>query len=150
MSRKFVVCSDFTCKQIINHFQLCKTLCKHPDRLIEFGVISEQLSQLLRMSILWMVKRGKLEHIVSWKYVRYFELYDETTINDIISIASVEMVSLSIQLKILLTFIYWILIDLWSNQISYFATTLCGSVGVWISTSSAYPWSPNLFSNSLF
>ncbi|CAG9533064.1 unnamed protein product [Cercopithifilaria johnstoni] len=71
--------------------QLCKTICKHPNRMMESGVISEQLSQLLRRSILWMVKRGKLEHIVSWKYFRYFELYDEATINDIISIAPVEM-----------------------------------------------------------
>uniref|UniRef100_A0A8R1XUB6 VHL domain-containing protein n=1 Tax=Onchocerca volvulus TaxID=6282 RepID=A0A8R1XUB6_ONCVO len=71
--------------------ELCKTLCKHPERLIEFGIISEQLSQLLRTSILWMVRRGKLERIVSWKYVRYFELYDDTTVNDIISVASVDM-----------------------------------------------------------
>ncbi|EJD75891.1 hypothetical protein LOAG_17041 [Loa loa] len=71
--------------------QVCKTLCKHPDKLIEFGIISKQLSQLLRRSILWMVKRGKLEHIISWKYVRYFELYDESTVNDIISAASMEM-----------------------------------------------------------
>ncbi|MCP9263223.1 hypothetical protein DINM_006562 [Dirofilaria immitis] len=71
--------------------ELCKTLCKHPERLIKFGLTSESLSQLLRTSILWLVRRGKLEHIVSWKYVRYFELYDETTVNDIISVASVEM-----------------------------------------------------------
>ncbi|VBB29610.1 unnamed protein product [Acanthocheilonema viteae] len=71
--------------------QLCKTLCKHPDRVIESGITSVQLSQLLRSSVLWMVKRGKLKHIVSWKYIRYFELYDETAINDIISTASVEM-----------------------------------------------------------
>ncbi|VDO66434.1 unnamed protein product [Onchocerca flexuosa] len=38
-----------------------------------------------------MVRRGKLERIVSWKYVRYFELYDDTTVNEIISIASVDM-----------------------------------------------------------
>uniref|UniRef100_A0A158Q8S3 VHL domain-containing protein n=1 Tax=Elaeophora elaphi TaxID=1147741 RepID=A0A158Q8S3_9BILA len=71
--------------------QLCRTLCKHPDRVVECGIVSEQLSQLLRRSFLWMVKRGKLEHIVSWKYVRYFDLYDKTTIDDIINIASVEM-----------------------------------------------------------
>ncbi|VDK83091.1 unnamed protein product [Litomosoides sigmodontis] len=71
--------------------QFCKALCKHPERVIEAGVMSEQLSQLLRRSILWMVKRGKLERIISWKYVKYFELYDETTINDVINIASVEM-----------------------------------------------------------
>lgn len=80
--------------QIATHFQFCKTLCKHPERVIESGVMSEQLSQLLRRSILWMIKRGKLGHIISWKYIKYFELYDETTINDVISIASVEMVRL--------------------------------------------------------
>ncbi|KAM3728192.1 von Hippel-Lindau tumor suppressor [Dirofilaria immitis] len=80
-----------TAKHIRIADQLCKTLCKHPERLIKFGLTSESLSQLLRTSILWLVRRGKLEHIVSWKYVRYFELYDETTVNDIISVASVEM-----------------------------------------------------------
>lgn len=78
-------------EHVTNADQLCKALCKHPDRLIGLGIISEQMSQLLKRSILWMVKRGKLGHIISWKYVKYFEFYDESNINEIISIASVEM-----------------------------------------------------------
>uniref|UniRef100_A0A915PCZ1 Uncharacterized protein n=1 Tax=Setaria digitata TaxID=48799 RepID=A0A915PCZ1_9BILA len=81
-------------ENIIQHMKiadrLCKVVCKHPDRLTEF-VVPEHLPQLLRSSIMWMVKRGKLENIISWKYVKNFKLYDRSTVNYIITVASVEM-----------------------------------------------------------
>ncbi|VDK60091.1 unnamed protein product [Gongylonema pulchrum] len=55
------------------------------------GVKSEQLAQLLKTSVTWMIRRGKLERLVTWKYAKVFDLYDEATIKDIISMASVDL-----------------------------------------------------------
>ncbi|VDN03599.1 unnamed protein product [Thelazia callipaeda] len=75
--------------------EICKNIWKDPENLVKLGKAKpDQLLELSKMSVDWMVKKGKVKRLLSSKYSKNFEFYDEATMNNIISSSSEVQASL--------------------------------------------------------